>query len=98
DPEMLHRARKAAKRARYAAELVEPAVGKRATKHVDRLKDLQDVLGEHQDSVQSMRILLRLGATTGGKARRNGFTYGLLYQREEERQAQLIDAAVHLQV
>ena len=98
DPELLHRARKAAKRARYAAELVEPAVGKRAGKRVDRLKDLQDVLGEHQDSVQSMRILLRLGATTGAKARRNGFTYGLLYQREEERQAQLIDAAVHLHV
>ena len=66
--ELLHRARKAAKRARYAAELVAPAVGKRAEKRVERFRQLQDVLGEHQDSVQAEAILLRLGRSTGAAA------------------------------
>ncbi|HEU5267982.1 MAG TPA: CYTH and CHAD domain-containing protein [Jatrophihabitans sp.] len=98
DVDLLHRARKAAKRARYAAELVTPAAGKRAEKRVERLKDLQDVLGEHQDSVQSAAILLRVGASTGAKARRNGFTFGVLYQREQQRQAELIEQAVRLRL
>ena len=98
DAELLHRARKAAKRARYAAELVAPAIGKRADRRVERLKDLQDVLGEHQDSVQSSAILVRVGASSGAKAEHNGFTFGLLYQREQELQAALIDQAVGLRL
>ncbi len=98
DPELLHRARKAAKRARYAAELVAPAIGKRAQRRVDRLKGLQDVLGEHQDSVQSAVILRRVGASTGVRPEHNGFTFGLLYQREQELQAALIHEAVGLRL
>ncbi|HEY8217217.1 MAG TPA: CYTH and CHAD domain-containing protein, partial [Acidimicrobiia bacterium] len=47
----LHKVRIAAKRARYAAEAVEPAVGKRARVLARALVDVQDALGEHQDAV-----------------------------------------------
>ena len=47
----LHRLRIRGKRARYAGELAEAAVGKRARRFVDRAKNVQDVLGEHQDAV-----------------------------------------------
>jgi CHAD domain-containing protein/adenylate cyclase class IV len=44
----LHALRIRAKRARYAAELVG---GKRVEPYVDALKEVQDVIGEHQDAV-----------------------------------------------
>jgi CHAD domain-containing protein len=47
----LHRLRIRGKRARYAGELAEAAVGKRARRFVERAKNVQDVLGEHQDAV-----------------------------------------------
>ena len=47
----LHRLRVRGKRARYAGELAEQAVGKKARRFVDRAKNVQDVLGEHQDAV-----------------------------------------------
>jgi CHAD domain-containing protein len=46
----LHAARIRAKRARYAAELAEHELGKPGRKFVDAAKELQDVLGEHQDA------------------------------------------------
>ena len=52
--EELHASRIKTKRARYAAELVE---GKAAAAFVARAKELQDVVGEHQDAaVASGRI------------------------------------------
>jgi CHAD domain-containing protein len=47
----LHAVRIRAKRARYAAEVVEPAFGKRARAFAKSLTDVQDALGEHQDAV-----------------------------------------------
>jgi CHAD domain-containing protein len=47
----LHRVRIKAKRARYAAEAVTPALGKGAKRFASAVADLQDVLGEHQDAV-----------------------------------------------
>ena len=47
----LHAARIRAKRARYAAELAAPELGEAGAQFVDAAKTLQDVLGEHQDSV-----------------------------------------------
>jgi CHAD domain-containing protein len=47
----LHSVRIRAKRARYAAELATLTEGKRLTKVVDAAKDLQDLIGEHQDAV-----------------------------------------------
>ncbi|MEE2034995.1 CYTH and CHAD domain-containing protein [Rhodococcus chondri] len=94
DEEALHRARKAAKRARYAAELAEPVLGKKAKKKVARYKKMQEVLGEHQDSVVASGILRRLGARAGTTPGENGFTFGLLYGLELQavRQARM-DAA-----
>jgi CHAD domain-containing protein len=84
--ERLHRARKAAKRARYAAELAEP-VWSRAAAQAAAAKQLQTQLGEHQDSVVATAFLRRAGAAAGGRPGRNGFTYGLLLAREQQRAA-----------
>ena len=47
----LHAARIRVKRARYAAELAAHELGESGARFVDAAKKLQDVLGEHQDSV-----------------------------------------------
>jgi CHAD domain-containing protein len=47
----LHQIRIRAKRARYAAEAVAPAVGRDAQRFAKRIADVQDLLGEHQDAV-----------------------------------------------
>jgi CHAD domain-containing protein len=84
--EDLHRARKAAKRARYAGELLRPNTeGRSARKSVKRHRRLQDLLGEHQDGHVSQGVLRRLGATAATSAGENGFTYGVLYEQEQER-------------
>jgi CHAD domain-containing protein len=49
--EQLHEVRIRAKRCRYAAEAVVPAVGKRARRFARAVAGLQDVLGDHQDAV-----------------------------------------------
>ena len=49
--EQLHKIRIRAKRARYAAEAVEPAFGKPAEDFADAVSDIQSVLGDHQDAV-----------------------------------------------
>jgi CHAD domain-containing protein len=53
----LHEARKAAKRARYAVEPLRPVYGKPAKTLTKRLKTLQSVLGEHQDTVVTREYL-----------------------------------------
>lgn len=85
DDELLHQARKTGKRFRYAAELAEPVMGDKATDKVKRAKKFQDVLGEFQDSVVSVDILRRLGARASTKPGSNGFTYGVLLERELQR-------------
>lgn len=86
DVDELHRARKAAKRARYAAELIEPLANGKGTKTVaGRYEHLQNLLGEHQDSLVSSDLLRRLGAIAGTTPGENGFSFGVLYQRERER-------------
>ena len=49
--EKLHKIRIRAKRARYAAEAVEPVFGKPAEDFADAVADIQSVLGDHQDAV-----------------------------------------------
>jgi CHAD domain-containing protein len=83
DDALLHRARKAAKRARYAAELREP-IDKREKATAKHYKQFQRVLGDHQDGVVASDTLLRLAKTAGATVGENGFTYGLLYAREEQ--------------
>ncbi|MFD9867956.1 CHAD domain-containing protein [Streptomyces niveus] len=82
----LHDARKAAKRARYAADAAEPAIGKPAKRFSKRMKDVQTVLGDHQDSVVA-RDALRDLAVQAHAAGESAFTWGLLYGEEESRAA-----------
>lgn len=82
DPEELHRARKAAKRARYAAELTRPLGGEKTEDRVRHFKLVQDALGAHQDSILAADLLRRLGTEAGAAPGDNGFTYGLMCARE----------------
>ena len=56
----LHDVRKAAKRIRYSVEAVVPVFGADAERFAARLADLQDVLGEHHDTVVTRLEVLRL--------------------------------------
>jgi CHAD domain-containing protein len=78
----LHDARKAAKRARYAAEALRPLGGKDARRLVKRFKHLQEMLGVHQDSIITRQVLRDQGmrAYLDGQ---NSFTYGLLHAKQE---------------
>ncbi|MEV8361445.1 CYTH and CHAD domain-containing protein [Streptomyces niveus] len=82
----LHDARKAAKRARYAADAAVPALGKPAKRFSKRMKAVQSVLGDHQDSVVA-RDALRDLAIKAHAAGESAFTWGLLYGEEEARAA-----------
>jgi hypothetical protein len=75
----LRRARKAAERVRDAADLSRRSLGgKPAKKIVRRYTELADLLREHDDAVASAQLLRRLGGARGV----NGFTLGVLYERE----------------
>lgn len=89
DPVLLQRARRAVKRARYATELVAPISGDGAEKAIERHEDAQELLGEHQDAVVAAENLHRIGRATGSRPGHNGFTYGLLYERQLAQQQRL---------
>jgi CHAD domain-containing protein len=76
--EELHGVRKKGKRARYAGELA----GRK--KSVKRAKELQDVLGEHQDSVVAGERLRELAAVATPE---QAVAAGRLIEREKERRA-----------
>jgi CHAD domain-containing protein len=82
----MHDARKAAKRARYAAEVARPALGKAAKRFGKRMKAVQSVLGDHQDSVVAREALREL-AVRAHAAGETTFVWGLLHGREEARAA-----------
>ena len=77
----LHQARKSARRARYAAEAATSAVGPQARRFAQQMKQVQSVLGDHQDAVLARHEAraLGIGAHLAGE---NAFTYGLLYECE----------------
>lgn len=80
--ERLHEVRKAAKRARYAAETLAPVYGDAASRFVDATKRVQSTLGDHGDSVVAAPVLRRLGV----EAHRDGdnaFTLGRLHAQEQ---------------
>jgi CHAD domain-containing protein len=84
--EELHRARILGKRARYTAELAEDEVGKPARTFVERAKELQDVLGAHQDAIVAearLRGLLADSPSSGA-----AFAAGRLVERERRRRAE----------
>jgi CHAD domain-containing protein len=96
DDAALHRARKAAKRSRYAAELATPSLGKPATRIAKRSKKLQTHLGLYLDAKLACGTLLQLGRATAARTSDNGFTYGLLYQVERDGAAAARARAVKL--
>jgi CHAD domain-containing protein len=76
----LHETRKAAKRARYAAEAAQPVSGANARRYAKRMKAVQSVLGDHQDSVNA-RVAAREIGVQAHLAGENAFSFGLLYER-----------------
>lgn len=83
----LHGVRKAAKRLRYAAESTAPELGEPALRLAARAREVQDVLGEHQDTVVVRRTLLALAARVADPPA--GFTLGRLHAREQQRATEL---------
>jgi CHAD domain-containing protein len=88
DPDELHRARKATKRLRYAGELLTDLVPQ-ADRTAKKAKNMQTVLGDHQDLVVAAHFLQRAGAQNGVRPGHNGYTYGLLTARVEEQAARI---------
>jgi CHAD domain-containing protein len=80
----LHETRKAAKRARYAAEAARPALGKKngrkARRFAKRMKDVQSALGMHQDAVIAQAAAREIGVQAH-LADENAFSFGLLNER-----------------
>jgi CHAD domain-containing protein len=80
----LHEARKGAKRARYAAEVAAPALGqhdgRQARRLAKRLKEVQSVLGDHQDAVLARAAAREIGVHAH-LAGENAFSFGLLRER-----------------
>ncbi|MBO9555182.1 CYTH and CHAD domain-containing protein [Cellulomonas sp.] len=80
--EARHEVRKAARRARYAAEAAVPVVGKPARRSARRARAVQDVLGTQHDTVVRRATLRRVGvqAHLDGE---NAFTFGRLHALEQ---------------
>jgi CHAD domain-containing protein len=91
--EDLHAVRIRAKRTRYAAEAVAPAVGKEAKRFASAVADVQEVLGDHQDAVVAGQWLRDHVPTDDGDA---AFVAGQLVAVEadaaDESRAQWTDA------
>ncbi len=91
----LHEARKAAKRARYAADATEPVFGKQAQRFAQRMKAVQSILGDHQDAVIARGVARDIGMQAH-LAGENAFSFGLLNERahrdalEYQRQARSV--------
>jgi CHAD domain-containing protein len=80
---LLHDARKAAKRARYAAESVSRVFGAEPAAFGKAIEAVQEALGEHQDSILArdrLRDLARQTPSTDA-----AFLYGRLHALEERR-------------
>src|SRR5262249_47286486 len=78
----LHRLRIKAKRARYAAELAQLAGVKGARRAVGAAKELQDVIGEHQDAVVAEERLREFVQRT------NAIAAGRLIERQRARRVE----------
>jgi CHAD domain-containing protein len=84
--ELLHDARKAAKQARYAGESVSRVFGEDALRFAQAMEEVQEALGEHQDSVLTRERLRELAEHTSST--RAAFLYGRLHVLEESRAEQ----------
>ncbi len=84
--EDFHEVRKRAKQARYAAEAVAPAIGKargpQAKRFAEAAADLQEVLGDLQDSVVAKEAIEQFTAD-GDDRPEVGFAAGRLFERQD---------------
>ena len=90
----LHKARKAAKQARYAAESVAPVFGEDAREFALAMERIQESLGDHLDSLNTRALLRELASHTSQPS--TAFTYGRLHALEDghaERSRALVDEA-----
>jgi CHAD domain-containing protein len=94
----LHETRKAAKRARYAAEVAEPALGKKtgkqARRFAKRMKSVQSTLGAHQDAVIARATARDIGVQAH-LVGENAFSFGLLHERAHRQAIACADHAQH---
>ena len=74
---------------RYAAEGAVPVLGAPAAELAASAEAIQDLLGDHQDTVVARQSLREIGvrAHLSGE---NGFTFGRLHSLEEARAAALV--------
>lgn len=78
EDEPMHEVRRLAKKARYSAEVVKG--GGKVGKFLSKIKDLQDILGDHQDAVVAeQRISDQLRTAEGSKA---AFALGRMAERQ----------------
>jgi CHAD domain-containing protein len=73
----MHDVRKAAKRARYTAEALQPSLGSDLGKLAKLAENVQEVLGTYQDGVVAQETLAK-EAESARQAGEDTFTYGLL--------------------
>ena len=85
EDEALHRSRIAVKRARYAADLAAHELGKPGARFVAVAKQLQDILGDHQDAVVAQERIREWAESA--PAPESGFAAGRLVQLERDRMA-----------
>lgn len=83
DDDALHASRIALKRARYAADLAAHELGRPGERFVAIAKQLQDILGDHQDAVVAEGRIRDWAAATAAPA--SGFAAGRLVQLERDR-------------
>ncbi|CAO5157322.1 Metal-binding protein [Frankia sp. AiPs1] len=81
--ELLHTARKQAKRLRYAAEIVSPLYGAKASDLADAAAQAQELLGIHQDATVARDLLRDWGVAAQAEGDATAFTLGVLLGLEE---------------
>ncbi len=79
----LHKLRIHAKRARYAAELAEPARRRPASGFIEAATEVQDILGRHQDAVVAAGRIRHLADTTADQG--TTLAAGRLIERQDGR-------------
>ena len=69
---------------RYTGELASDVLGRRAAKLVRAMEEVQDALGEGQDSAVTRQLCLSVGIAASA-AGENAWTYGRLHGLEQAR-------------
>jgi CHAD domain-containing protein len=82
-PALLHEVRKAAKRARYAAEALQPVLGAEADVLAERAKTFTKCLGTHHDTMVAIHRVLALADEARAEGR-DTVTFGVIVTRLED--------------